>query len=305
MNEELKDEIGENKSKIEDIVNKFDNIGMILGDFNIKSKFWTFFDDLSYPYGLDLFLKKYIVPKLQNPHFIGTLKDSRKDFGHSFQLKQNFQAEDISLISRKIQSGLEYFQISKKSSNFIKPVLLFYSVNQIYSSIIDMFGDFSITKSHGLFHQNTDPYEVDFSTGGFFRKLGYFIYLYNMKDNPFNKIAQKRVIKFSRSNIFGKSSSFILKKEKCNLRKLNEYVSSSPHISEQLNFMVNYLNLFCFSSLARYRPSFWTEFLEGKDFMYKIYLESQKDILKNINFMLKKITISSYRHLFDIDVSIF
>ncbi|MFX0075048.1 MAG: hypothetical protein ACFE96_06365, partial [Candidatus Hermodarchaeota archaeon] len=293
------------KSDLEDQIS---NLEDKIDENTLQSRILELLQDLSYPFGLREFLDTHVRIRFHTENLklnIGSLEELinfnfknqvkvRKyidDRLSTIPVKANYTNDFYLGTSLKFRSGKEYLEYASTASWYIKPVLIYYAVNHIYSGLIDCVLKFKFRKTHGLkTNFKKDPWLIIIEKDGFFIKLvitiellsirspvgmrkeylSYFTHFYvDYNDQEMTEVTKR----YGHLNLCGKE---------IDLKQLNEQYEDSIYSKglywEKNVFFLHYLNLFAFCSLSRYNPIFWYNFLKGEDYMYKVMQRTYRNL---------------------------
>ncbi len=295
------DDIEDVSNKIEDLEEKVEKIGQKVDPLSINRDVFLLLDDLSYPYGLKNYAKKF--------KFLGrTTTWIEEKYGEEIKgisVRSNPDEPFFKVVCLKFRSGTELVKFSEQSSLQIKPILLYYGLVQIYSGFIDcVFKHLNHdVLSHGLRYLPNDGISGNIWAAiiekyGFFdrvKKCLEFLTQFPLLFYDYRWIGKKPTLR--EFNIV-KPLSINTDSLKIDLTQLNQdfILRKSPSMVEEVNLidqiLLDVVNLFAFASLARYNPYLWLQHLQGATIMYKIMQDTFRRVYSDINAFSQCLFIS-------------
>ena len=312
MNEEEFREVenlaGENEDKISELEMIIEDHAKSLSKLENEytyPKIITELSKLSFPFGVQSEINSKIkIDERSFQDMKRVLDIKNKKFKNPLSIRNIDQMDDIyQLSSLKIKSGMEYMQHAQNSSHLNKSVLIYYSISQIYSGVIDWFFNVDFTKHHGLVPDKSD-FDSQFNWNfrilpGFVEKLITIVEIISPGTaffNFFKKPDQGNIIGGEFSKIFpnfNRNQNLEIINKRFPYKTLEENMNSEYGFSNKgviwNSLVLDFINLFMFSSYSRYRPILWDNFLAGKTEMYKIYVETIDRVPYHINWFISHV----------------
>ncbi len=238
------------------------------------------------------------------------VKISKHDYENRFGKKLSFDASSFFVTARN------YINLSRESSNDLKPLLCYYGLLFLHSGISSIFFRVvSKAQTHGLsiiwptnipednqslkdrcLNDFLDNIKVKISPTGAFSRIR-DLYTILGKDSAFSSL-----IKDSNNSQLKDNQSSLLKNTDIiySLKEINNFQYANHNFDRNLNdiasseMLFDILSLFIMSSVARYRPTIWRMMMIGRGDMLP-------DILKVFNNLTSHI-YAMFTILQDVDI---